>query len=135
MKIKAFKFAVIVLSVLMAVNSISFVASSVDSLAYFVEPFTHTLIVSGNGAMTDHAKYSDSAYYGDSSIQHILFLGDISHIGDYSFVNMSSLKTVQMPNTVRSIGKGAFYNCPKIKSITFTQDQLFSSQIFRTLRA
>ena len=45
------------------------------------------------------------------------------------FASCGSLKSITIPRTVESIGKQAFYNCKKLRTITIKTDKLSSKTI------
>ena len=42
----------------------------------------------------------------------------VTSIGDWAFANNKYVETVEIPDSIKKIGKGAFYNCVKLQSIT-----------------
>ncbi|MBE6942231.1 MAG: hypothetical protein E7455_08120 [Ruminococcaceae bacterium] len=114
-----------------------------------------TLTISGTGAMWDYgltwpddegpagpwwANPAWSRY--DSSIARIIIEPGVTHIGDYAFVDGSEslldplqpqffysgytdLISVEIPNSVTSIGHDAFYNAFRLSSVTYcgTEDE------------
>ena len=41
----------------------------------------------------------------------------MTSIGEYAFLNCSSLKNIQLPDSLKEVGKGAFYSCTSLKRI------------------
>lgn len=69
-----------------------------------------TLSISGNGAMRD---FQDSTelpwqHYRAYEIRHIYLSEGITHIGSRAFETMQAVDTITIPQSVKSIGSGAF---------------------------
>ncbi len=90
-----------------------------DHLSWSFDDFTGTLTISGYGEMYD---YSDSLApwdsYAYSGISNIVFDGEITSIGDYSFYDCKKLTNITIPDSVTRIGEGAFRLCSNLESIT-----------------
>ena len=58
-------------------------------------------------------------YSNPNSITHIEIQDGVTNIGDCAFKDLQNFKTINIPNTVKTIGIRAFYNCsnPGFKSI------------------
>ena len=65
---------------------------------------------------TSLKKICDSAF-GNSSLTNIYIPNSVTSIGDGAFWNCKSLKSVNIPNSVTSIGSNAFQYCTSLKSI------------------
>lgn len=82
---------------------------------------TGLLTISGNGDMRN---YNDpgTEQYGTSPwgrITSVVIESGVTSIGSYAFAGeMETLVEATIPDTVKSIGKGAFSWCQKLKSIT-----------------
>ena len=71
------------------------------------------LTISGMGAMYDGDSpiYSPWYYGGREYIVTAVINSGVSNIGDYAFLGCTNLKSVTIPDSVTSIGDGAFSNC------------------------
>ena len=58
-----------------------------------------------------------SAFLGSSSVKTIILPEGIKSIGEYAFYE-SSIESVEIPSTVESIGAGAFASCRSLRSIS-----------------
>lgn len=86
---------------------------------------TYTLTICGNGKMNDYSAYSynNSPWQNkESAITQVVFEGDITTIGNYSFYRCTRLTSITIPNSVISIGTGAFLDCTGLKEITMPDD-------------
>lgn len=86
---------------------------------------TYTLTISGNGKMNDYSDYSYNYAPWNSvnyAITQVVFEGDITTIGNYSFYRCTRLTSITIPNSVISIGTGAFLDCTGLKEITMPDD-------------
>lgn len=86
---------------------------------------TYTLTIRGNGKMNDYSDYSYN--YSpwsnkESAITQVVFEGDITTIGNYSFYRCTRLTSITIPNSVISIGTGAFLDCTGLKEIKMPDD-------------
>lgn len=86
---------------------------------------TYTLTISGNGEMDNYSQYD----FGNSpwanvasAITQVVFKGDITTIGNYSFYRCTRLTSITIPNSVISIGTGAFLDCMNLQKITMPDD-------------
>ena len=55
---------------------------------------------------------------GMDKLTSMIIPNSVTSIGDGAFYDCSSLTSVTIPNSVTSIGEGAFYNCSSLTSIT-----------------
>ena len=89
---------------------------------------TYTLTIRGNGKMNDYSDYSYNYAPWNSvnyAITQVVFEGDITTIGNYSFYRCTRLTSITIPNSVISIGTGAFLDCTGLKEITMPDDSNF----------
>ena len=85
----------------------------------------YTLRIFGKGAMYNYnyiyslqRLYSDAPWSSwDSKIKSVVIEDGVTRIGAYTFCFFSSLTEVNIPNTVTSIGRGAFRDCTALKKI------------------
>ena len=62
-------------------------------------------------------KIAAKAFYADTSLKEYEFDAGITEIGDFSFAR-SGLTSIVIPESVTSIGYGAFYHCDDLSKIT-----------------
>ena len=69
-----------------------------------------TLSISGNGAMRDFLDSTELPWqhYRIYEIRHIYLSEGITHIGSRAFESMQAVDTITIPQSVKSIGSGAF---------------------------
>ena len=75
-----------------------------------------TLTISGEGAMADYSNDEAPWYDKGSDILFIKIQHGVTSIGSYAFY-YSNVVTVDIPNTVTSIGENAFTGCEKLTSV------------------
>ena len=96
-----------------------------DGVTYSYVESTHTLTISGTGAMWDYNN-DNQPWYG-FSITNVVIGEGVTSIGDDAFFVYPSLLSVEIPASVTSIGGSAFYNCTGLTSVSFaTGSQLAS---------
>ena len=49
-----------------------------------------------------------------ANLQKVHIAAGCTNIGDYAFSNCVKLKEIYIPETVKSIGNGVFYNCREL---------------------
>jgi len=64
---------------------------------------------------------SSSAFYNKSSLKSVQIPDSVTSIGNQAFYGCSVLTDVNIPNAITSIGSSAFYNCSSITSITIPE--------------
>ena len=83
----------------------------------------HTMVISGNGAMSDSYDYSHK--WLDFQIEKLIVDEGITHIGDSAFSEstkqyhgVDGVSEVYLPSTLKSIGMRAFEYCHDLETIT-----------------
>lgn len=80
----------------------------------------HTLIISGSGGMYNYYEKQGkiTPWYGYANdIYKIDVQEGVTSLGAYSFVNLTQLTEISLPNTLFSIHECAFLNCDKLCTI------------------
>ena len=67
-----------------------------------------TLTISGTGEMYDYRSSDSTFYYKREQIQNIVLNEGVTHIGNYAFLSCNKVKTVSIPDSVKSIGRYCF---------------------------
>lgn len=77
------------------------------------------LTISGTGEMTNWSNTTSSVpWYGyRNEIKHVVIEEGVTTIGNYAFYQMSKIKTVTNPSTLKIIGTFAFHSCYGLESI------------------
>jgi len=70
-----------------------------------VDTITHTLTISGNGAMANYGTAGPPWYF--LQISTVVFIGNVTSIGSNAFAG-TNLTSITIPNSVTSIGSSAF---------------------------
>ena len=73
----------------------------------------------GNHINTDNVTHMNSMFSYCTSLTSIEIPDSVTSIGNEAFRNCTSLKSVEIPDSVTSIGAWAFCHCFSLKSITF----------------
>jgi hypothetical protein len=73
----------------------------------------YILTISGNGTMPNYNYiFYMSPWYAYQNVINVIIIGDaVTSIGNFAFVDFSSLSSLTIPNSVTSIGDYAFANC------------------------
>ena len=95
-----------------------------DGVTYTFNSSSGLLTISGSGAMYDYNStysspyhYTKNPFYDQTSIKTLVINDGVTRIGNYAFLNCSSLTSVEIPNSVTSIGNYAFSGCTILTSI------------------
>jgi len=70
--------------------------------------------------------------YGGTTMTSLIWEGGLTSIGAYAY-NGSVLESIEIPDSVKSIDYGAFYNCENLESVTFkseTPPEFFNYKVF-----
>ena len=59
----------------------------------------------------------------DEQIKKVIIPNSVKEIKRYCFINCMALETVEMPDSIETIGSKAFYHCEKLKSAEFKLPQ------------
>lgn len=82
----------------------------------------YTLVIFGNGAMTNYSSASATPWYTyRSNIRHAQVQYGITSVGAYTFYN-APVSDVFITNTVTEIGKYAFYSCKQLTEVTLPEN-------------
>ena len=89
------------------------------NVTYTYVESTHTLTISGTGAMDNYELYSTVPWYSyRSEITKAIIEDSVTSIGDMAFYVCSGLTSVSIGNSVTSIGSIAFSGCSGLISVT-----------------
>ena len=89
------------------------------NVTYSYVESTHTLTISGSGAMADY-EYSSQLPWRSyaNAITTVVIEDGVTSIGNYAFSGCSGLTSVEIPTNVTSIGDNAFSGCTGLISVT-----------------
>jgi len=114
------------------------VASADDSgtcgsnVTYSFNEVSHTLTISGNGAIWDYDIESSNqpwVNYRDE-ILYVIIESGVTYIGQYSFDDCKAIISVEIPNSVTSIGDYAFNVCSGLTSVHISDLEAWCSISF-----
>ena len=90
------------------------------NVTYSYVESTHTLTISGSGAMADY-EYSSQLPWRSyaNAITTVVIEDGVTSIGNYAFSGCSGLTSVEIPTNVTSIGDYAFFECTGLTTVTF----------------
>ncbi len=98
-----------------------------DGFIWICDLNTKILTISGSGSMMNERPWEEYK----NSIQRIVINDGVTDIGTSSFVDYHSLISVTIPESVTSIGNGAFAGCPALADVFYggTEEQWNSISI------
>ena len=108
-----------------------------ENLQWSLNDIRGKLVISGTGAMDDFDK---SPWFNHRmQITGVRIADGVTYIGKNAFYNLHC-KSIVLPDSVRSIGATAIYNCPNLESVTFSDgmrsiaaSNLFGCDALRTV--
>ncbi|KAK8838529.1 hypothetical protein M9Y10_033157 [Tritrichomonas musculus] len=87
---------------------------------------TQDLIIYGDGPIINSTYYQTSPflqqspfYSFHSKIQNVIFEGNITSIGEYTFYSCDEILSINIPESIISIGNKAFYSCRKLQTVRY----------------
>ena len=81
---------------------------------YFADAINgNKLIIDGDGKMKNYPSFWD---IGWNTPLEVIFTGNLPNIGNSAFSSLS-FTSIEIPDSVTSIGEGAFMNCTSLASI------------------
>ena len=88
-------------------------------VSYSYVESTHTLTISGTGAMADYDDPAERPWnsYAEE-IETVIIEDGVTRIGDYAFYDCTGLTTVTIPASVTRIGSYAFEVCTGLTAVT-----------------
>ncbi len=86
-------------------------------LIYEFDALAGTLKISGSGSMFDYLDYTMPWYLYYGGIETVIITDGVTSIGDYAFLQCTSMTSVTLPDSLRSIGDYAFMECRSLPSI------------------
>ena len=96
-----------------------------DNLIWALDTISHTLTISGSGAMKDWTNSGEIPWwYRNSEIEQIVLADGVTTIGNYAFSYCDELVSVSMPNSVTSIGDYGFLSCSSLQSLMLSNNVL-----------
>ena len=120
----------LLMALIMALTAIPFLTVSAGAAKAKLDPTGKVLTISGSGKLTDYSSNMQAPYYNNKEIEKVVITDGITHIGNYYFCNMQNLKTVEFPNSLKSIGKSAFYSCQLLSDISVESVELIDDYAF-----
>ena len=94
-------------------------SGSCGTVSYSYVESTHTLTISGTGAMTDYENSSERPWYNYvEEIETVIIEDGVTSIGDFAFIDCTSLTSVTIPASVTTIGDAAFFSCSGLTAVT-----------------
>ncbi len=83
-----------------------------------------TLTISGEGEMYDYTGWSNRSPWDEDEICEIIFVGNVSTIGNHAFSYCDNLTEIKIPDGVTSIGDSSFSGCDNLTSIDISDSVL-----------
>ena len=68
------------------------------------------------------SKIDALAFYGNSSLEKVTGLSDITFVGDMAFANCSAIKTVVLSSACTRLGIAAFTQCTSLHYVSYSID-------------
>ncbi|MCR5042614.1 MAG: leucine-rich repeat domain-containing protein [Bacteroidaceae bacterium] len=90
------------------------------NVTYSYVESTHTLTISGSGAMEDYQYYIQLPWCSyANAITTVVIEDGVTSIGNYAFYCCTGVTSIEIPASVTSIGDYAFFECTGLTTVTF----------------
>ena len=89
-----------------------------NNVTYKYSESTHTLTISGSGAMENYGTPTPPWYSYRNDIKAVVIDNGVTSIGHYAFQSCTNMTSVSIPNSVTSIGFYAFVSCSSLMSVS-----------------
>lgn len=100
------------------VKSSSYDNSCGKDVYFSFDEKTGTLTISGKGKMYDDFEfYNMDLEINKKTIKNVVVKSGVTYIGKGAFSNCTKLKSLKLGSTVKRIGKAAFSNCANLKTV------------------
>lgn len=88
----------------------------------FIEDIDKWCAIEFGDEKANPTKYANTLYLTDGTlIEHLQISEGITHISAFAFYEVTSIKSITVPSTLKSIGSNAFYGCNQLKN-TYISD-------------
>lgn len=88
-----------------------------DSATWKMDSAQGVLVISGTGSMKKYNGATDSPWYANSALRHIIIENGITEITANAFTVCDNLESVSIPASVGAVSPEAFLDCTSLKSI------------------
>ena len=100
-------------------------------LQWILSERTNTLTINGTGEMTNYSSSTVVPWHANCSlIKRIVFEGNVSSIGNYSFYECENLSSITIPKSVYYVGNYAFFKCDGLVSVTIPSNATVGNGTF-----
>lgn len=101
-----------------------------ENLSYSIDEAAKTLTISGTGTMQDFTYDSQPWIESKNLIEKVVIENGVESIGEYAFYDFTSLTSIEIPNSVTTIGSNAFSQS-SIESVALPENlQSISEYLF-----
>ncbi|MBR3148581.1 MAG: leucine-rich repeat domain-containing protein [Eubacterium sp.] len=113
----------VVLSLMLVLGSISFVAYAEDTVNWSYDSDTKTLYISGSGSMDNYeSQYSTPWNSNILAIENVVVEDGVTAVGGYAFCGAENLSSVTLADSVKTINEYAFASCPALHELSLSSN-------------
>lgn len=87
-------------------------------------------IENGDEISEEEPYHQKQQFIGNDLIKKVIIPEGVTEISEYAFANLSELREVVLPSTLKKIGLGAFRDCKKLKTINLEHVQFINKDAF-----
>ncbi len=88
-----------------------------------------TLTITGKGTIYHSSSYPDWIMFANL-VKHVVIEDGTTAISADAFRTLTLMKTLVIPNSVKTIGKGAFYLCSGLETVTMPGDAVYDGDSY-----